>query len=85
MKYIEWLNIWLVKMLAAFGRIKKYRYEIIKNIDNMDENILKTYWGVQSIAQNKLHQWIQLVASSADTTVGYGVAYDVLHKIFYNR
>ena len=48
----------------------------------MDEDILKTYWGVQSIAQNKLHQWIQLVATSANTTVGYGVAYDVLHKIF---
>lgn len=71
-----------VKMPAAFGRIKKYRYEIIKNIDNMDEDILKTYWGVQSIAQNKLHQWIQLVATSANTTVGYGVAFDVLHKIF---
>lgn len=74
-----------VKMPAAFGRIKKYRYEIIKTIDNMDEDILKTYWGVQSIAQNKLHQWIQLVATSANTTVGYGVAYDVLHKIFDNR
>ncbi len=71
-----------VKMPAAFGRIKKYRYEIIKTIDSIDDDILKNYWGVKSIAPSKLHQWIQLVATSADTTVGYGVAYDVLHKIF---
>ncbi len=75
----------LVKMPAAFGRIKKYRYEIIKTIDNIEDDILKTYWGVKSIAQNKIHQWIQLVATSANTTVGYSVAYAVLHKIFDNR
>lgn len=72
-------------MPAAFGRIKKYRYEIIKTIDNIEDDILKTYWGVKSIAQNKIHQWIQLVATSANTTVGYSVAYAVLHKIFDNR
>lgn len=71
-----------VKMPAAFGRIKKYRYEIIKTIDSIDDDILKNYWGVKSISPSKLNQWIQLVATSAESTVGYGVAYDVLHKIF---
>ncbi|MGN0797841.1 MAG: hypothetical protein ACI4M5_06490 [Christensenellales bacterium] len=71
-----------VKMPAAFGRIKKYRYEIIKTIDSIDDDILKNYWNVKSIAPSKIHQWIQLVATSAESTVGYGVAYDVLKTIF---
>lgn len=71
-----------VKMPAAFGRIKKYRYEIIKTIDGIDEDVLKRYWGIDFITPDKLHQWIKLVASSANTTVGYGVAYDVLCAIF---
>lgn len=74
----------MVKMPAVFGRIKKYRYEIIKTIDDIDEDILKKYWGINSITTSKLDQWIKLVALSADSTVGYAVAYDVLRAIFYS-
>lgn len=74
-----------VKMPAAFGRIKKYRYEIIKAIDSIDEDILKNYWGINTIVPNKLHQWIQLVATLAESTVGYEMAYEVLHEIFDKR
>lgn len=72
----------LVKMPAAFGRIKKYRNEIIKTIDCIDEDVLMRYWGIESTTSDKLHQWIKLVASSADSTVGYGMAYAVLCEIF---
>lgn len=71
-----------VKMPAAFGRIKKYRYDIIRVIDSIDDDVLRTYWGVATIAPNKLYQWIQLVASAADSTVGYTIAYHVLRTIF---
>lgn len=72
----------VVKMPAVFGRIKKYRYEIEEILNSIDEEILKNYWNVNYIERNRLVQWIKLIASSAESTVGYKIAYEALISIF---
>lgn len=71
-----------VKMPAAFGRIDKYSQKIMTTVNTMDDDILKTCWGVTKIQTNRIGQWARLMAMAADSTVGYETAYDILSTIF---
>lgn len=71
----------IIKMPAAFGRIKKYHRTIRQTILDADEQLLKEYWKTD-ISSNRLRQWCELVAESAEGSVGYGTAKGVLEQIF---
>jgi hypothetical protein len=72
----------IVSMPAAFGRIKKYHVLIQNLIEDTEPENLMEYWEVDSIADNRMRQWCQLVAAAADSSVGYSAAWSVLSCIF---
>lgn len=72
----------IIKMPAAFGRIKKYRDVIKKTILDADEELLAEYWGI-AVHPDRLKQWCHLVAQNADKGVGYDTAKSVLDNIFF--
>lgn len=74
----------LLKMPAAFGRIKKYHELLQDTIEEADEQTLMEYWEADTIMQNRMRQWCQMVASAADSSVGYSTAWNVLSCIFLN-
>ena len=74
----------IIKMPAAFGRIKKYRDVIKKTILEADEELLAEYWNV-AVHADRLKQWCHLVAQNADNGVGYDTAKGVLDNIFFFR
>lgn len=71
-----------LKMPAAFGRIRKYRMMIAELLNDTEENILKEFWQVDKIENDRINQWCKLIASEADSSVGYSTAYSVLSGIF---
>ncbi len=72
----------LIKMPAAFGRIKKYKELIEKIITEADEEVLAEYWNTV-IQHDRINQWCTMVAHEADSCVGFEVAWNVLACIFY--
>ena len=44
--------------------------------------MLKEFWQVKNLAENRVAQWIQLVAAEADDNIGYMTTYKLLHAIF---
>lgn len=70
------------KMPAAFGKIEKNRDLIIETLLSASEETLCEYWGVKSIAKNRIVQWCQIVASTVDDKIGYIKAYNLLCGIF---
>lgn len=74
----------LVKMPAAFGRIKKFKNEIAAIILGTDEIILREKWNVEKIERNRILQWCKLVCnqSASNLNVGYDKAWNVLSAIF---
>lgn len=70
------------KMPAAFYRIAQYKDLIIETIFTTPDNMLKDFWQVKNLAENRLTQWIQLVAVEADDNIGYMTTYKLLHAIF---
>lgn len=74
----------LIKMPAAFGRIRKYHELLEATIEEADEQTLMEYWETDRIEENRIRQWCKLVASEADSSVGYATAWSVLSCIFYN-
>lgn len=71
----------LVKMPAAFGRIKKFASDIKQFLADVDEPVLKEYWK-QEISKNRLRQWCSLVSKYANSSVGYDLSLNVLSCIF---
>ena len=69
-------------MPAAFGRIDKNKDLIIETILDADETALCDYWGIDKIAENRITQWCQIVASNADEKIGYLKLYKLLCGIF---
>ncbi len=72
----------VTRMPAAFGRIKKYRRQIVRSINQASERTLKDSWK-REIQDNRLKQWGQLVADYASEVVGQALAESVLECIFY--
>lgn len=70
------------KMPAAFYRIAQYKDLIIETILTTNEKMLKEFWQTNSLSENRLSQWIQLVACAAEDSIGYMTTYKLLHAIF---
>lgn len=70
------------QMPAAFGRIKKNKDLIIETILSSEETMLREYWGVREIEENRIAQWCKIVACVADERIGYLKAYDLLSGLF---
>ena len=70
------------KMPASFFRIAQQKDLIIDTILSTPEKMLKEFWQVKYLTENRLAQWCQLVAAQAEDTIGYSVAYNLLHSIF---
>ena len=71
----------LIKMPAAFGRIKKYKRLIEKIITETKEETLQEYWG-EAIQHDRITQWCKKVAHEAELSVGFLTAWNVLSCIF---
>ena len=73
----------IVKMPAAFGRIKTYKDAIRETINLTEMEILEEYWGCP-LQENRLVQWCHLVSDAAVglTSVGYTKSVQVLSTIF---
>ncbi|MBR1624965.1 MAG: hypothetical protein IJ676_04410 [Clostridia bacterium] len=80
--YLQTSKGLVVKMPAAFGRIKKYKEYIVTTINNLEEEVLKNSWQVKHIGSNRIQQWIDLISLNANVTVGNETAKSVLEKIF---
>ena len=70
------------KMPAAYGKIAKHKDLIIETILASSEDMLKEYWGVKTIKENRLLQWCELVASCADIHLTYHQVLQLLKGIF---
>lgn len=70
------------KMPAAFYRIAQYKELIIETILKTPENMLREFWQVKKLSENRIGQWIQIVATEAEDNIGYKTAYNLLHGIF---
>lgn len=70
------------KMPAAFFRIAQYKDLIIDTIFTTPDNMLKEFWQVETLSDNYLAQWCQLVATEADDNIGYSDTYKLLRAIF---
>jgi hypothetical protein len=79
---IETLNGRFENMPAVFGKIEKNRDLILETILSASEETLCEYWNVREIAENRIEQWCQLVASVTDERIGYSRAYKLLCGIF---
>lgn len=73
----------IVKMPAIFGRIEKYKDEIIEMLNFSSENTLSENWK-SKIEKNRLNQWCELCAKnySQGNKEKFDTALSVLHKIF---
>ena len=69
-------------MPAAYGRVDKNKELIIETILSSSEDILKEYWGVDAIKENRLLQWCELVASSVDSKLSSQQVLQLLKGIF---
>lgn len=72
-----------IPMPAVYGRIEKYRSKIAKTLYEFDEETLRTYWSVKEINENRILQWINIVAESCSGGVVDPVVKDVLMCIFF--
>lgn len=71
----------ILRMPAAFGRIKQYKNLIVETLLQEDEKRLKEYWETD-IENDRIRQWCNLVANAAYSWVGRDEAWNVLSCIF---
>lgn len=71
-----------IKMPASFGRIVRNRNLILETILSESENALCEYWEVDTIDENRIKQWCEIVSSCADEKIGYLQTYKILSAIF---
>lgn len=74
----------LVKMPAAFGRIKKYKNLILETLRETSAETLSENWNVAIDDENRIGQWCELCAAQYATKGNpkYDIALEVLEKIF---
>ena len=70
------------KMPAAYGKVAKHKDLIIETILTSSEDMLKEYWGVKVIKENRILQWCELIASSVDAQLCYHQVLRLLKGIF---
>ena len=71
-----------VKLPAVFGRIIRYKDYILQYLYSVDEELLREYWGVPEVSDNRIGQWCELVALAADRSVGYSLAKSIIESAF---
>ncbi len=73
-----------VLMPAAFGRIDKYSNLIKTTLYDIDEETLKEYWETDTIEEDRLSQWCNMIAWAANTdpNIDFSLAMQVLNRIF---
>lgn len=71
-----------VKMPAAFGRIEKNSELIKQTILETDENVLREYWNVTKLRDDRIKQWCELVAVAAEEEIGSEETLNMLENIF---
>ncbi len=71
-----------IKMPAIFGRVKQFRNLIIETITDCDEEILKEYWRIDTIENNRIKQWCHLVAKEVSKGLNYTTIWSILCDIF---
>ena len=74
-----------IKAPAAFGRIQKYRHQIERTLNELNEKTLQACWNKQSIAQDRLEQWSKLVVSHTKDVIAPEVCMMILKTIFGNN
>ena len=75
----------LVRMPAAFGRIKIYRDLICETLHETSEHTLSENWGVPVVNNDRIGQWCRLCAKNYAANKDrsdYDIALEVLEKIF---
>lgn len=70
-----------IKAPAVFGRVKKYRDDILELLEHIDSNILEDSWDCK-VGGDRLLTWCRLVSNAADGSVGYKTAMSILDGIF---
>ena len=70
------------KMPAAFFRIARHKDLIIETILGAPEKMLKEFWQVECLMENRLKQWCQLVALTQESGIGDTQVCYLLHSIF---
>lgn len=71
-----------IKVPKSFGHINEHRYLIQATIESSDEQLLREYWKVNKISNNRMSQWCHLISCFADKSIGYATAWDILSVIF---
>ena len=69
-------------MPAAFGRIEKNSELIKQTILETDENVLREYWNVTKLRDDRIKQWCELVAVAAEEEIGSEETLNMLENIF---
>ena len=52
----------VIKIPAVFGKIVKYKKQIIEIIHEKTESELKNFWNVEKISKNRVLQWCKLIS-----------------------
>ena len=71
-----------IKLPAAFGRIKKYKADIMLTLYKIPEYELLEYWKVPFIRKNRLAQWCELITILASGTVNLNTSWAYLKSVF---
>lgn len=74
----------IVKMPAIFGRIEKFKNEILEVIETSEEKELEENWHVKIDQNNRIKQWCELCAKyySQNDEEKSKMALNVLYRIF---
>jgi hypothetical protein len=68
---------------AAFGRIKQYKDLIVETLISANADVLKEYWMIDNLPENRLLYWCQQVAICAGSTKEEThTYYELLRAIF---
>ncbi len=70
------------KMPAAYGRVAKHKDLILDTILSSTEEMLREYWNVSNIKENRVLQWCELVASFVDSQLDRFQILQLLKGIF---
>ena len=74
----------IIKMPAIFGRIERFKEEIIRTLNFTSVQTLSENWKTK-VKNDRLHQWCELCSKNyaQGNKIKYDTALSVLHKIFH--
>ena len=71
------------KIAISVREIKYLKDLILETILTASENMLKECWQVNTLSENKLQQWCELIASNVDPQNSFGLIHQLLYSIFH--